>query len=1003
MKQIISFCLKRLPLLILLGFLSSTVWSQDIVITGKVTDSKDGTPIIGASIVVKGTTIGTSSDTDGNYSIKAKANSVLVISYIGYETIEEQVNGRTLINFVMLEAFETLDEIVVIGYGQVKRTDVTGSITTVSSKDFNKGNNTTPLELLMGRTAGVQITTNSGSPGDGATIRIRGGSSLRATNDPLIILDGIPLDYSGIGGVRNPLSTMNPNDIESFTVLKDASATAIYGSRASNGVIIITTKKGRKGAPLKLNYNANLSYSTVAKKLPVYSADEFRTLVEQRVANGEIPAVASSLLGNSKTEWFDEIFRPAVSNEHNISATGSYKFLPYRVSVGYNNQNGILDTDRMSRINGGISLNPKFLKDDLSINLNINGAQVKNHFADWGAIGNASTFDPTQPVKFDYGLDDDGNPKFGGYFTWLDNEGNPNVVHAPRNPVALLQMRTDESDAQRVYGNIQADYRMPFLRDLSANINLGYDYISSEGSVLTPRNAAFTYPNRGFMSNYTAEKKNELLDFYLNYAKNIDAIDSRIDIMGGYSWQHFWYKNTTVQRRISPPGQPPADPDKDEIKPAELYLVSFFGRMNYTFKEKYLLTATLRNDHTSRFSPETRSGFFPSFAFAWKVKEESFLRDVDIVSDMKLRLGYGVTGQQDIDAGNYYVYLPTYQYGDPDAQYLLDGTPIITARPNGYDYNIKWEETVTQNIGIDFSFLKNRIEGSFDYYLRKTNDLINRIPVAAGTNFTNYIITNVGNLENKGFEIFLLGRPVVSKDLYWEVSFNLTHNKNEITKLTAVDDPSYLGVETGGISGGVGSNIQMHSVGYPASTFFVYEQIYDKDGKPIEGLYVDRNKDGMITEADRYWFQNPAPSVFMGFGTRVEYKNFDFSFNGRINLGNFVYNNISSTAGVMSNMWHPSLLLRNLTKQYDYNFNSFQYFSNYYIENASFMKMDNISLGYNFNNVGIEKLKVRVSLTVQNPFMITNYRGIDPEINGGIDNNMYPRPRTFVFGLGVDF
>lgn len=991
---------KGITLFLLSMLFSVTAWSQEIKVTGKVTDFKDGSPLIGVNVIVKGTTIGTLTDNDGNYSITSDSNSILVFSYIGYETIEDQIGGRNLINIQMFEAFESIEEIVVIGYGQVKREDVTGSITTVSSKDFNQGNITSPLELLMGRSAGVQITSNSGAPGDGAVIRIRGGSSLSANNDPLIVLDGIPLEGSGIGGIRNPLSTINPNDIESFTILKDASATAIYGSRASNGVIIITTKKGRLGTPLKLNFSTNLSYSTIANQLPVYSANEFRDLVQERIDEGLIPATASSLLGDANTDWFSEVLKPSISNEHNITATGSYNFLPYRVSVNYTNQNGILDTDNMSRMTGGLSLNPKFLNDNLSINLNANGTHMTNHFADRGAIGNALNFDPTQPVRYDYGLDDDGNDMYGGYFTWLNPDGNPNVVHAPRNPVALLQMRNDESVAQRLFGNFQADYRFPFLPELSANLNLGYDFTSSEGSIVVPRNAASAYPDRGFLSDYTVKKKNQLLDFYLNYTKDIDAINSRFEVMGGYSWQHFWSKNTSISTNNYL-----TESDRIEysnvVQPTELYLISFFGRFNYSFMDRYLFTATLRNDHTSRFSPDTRSGLFPSFALAWKINEESFIKDIEVISDLKLRLGYGTTGQQDV--GGNYVYLPTYQYSRPDALYLIGGVPIVTARPDAYDYNIKWEETITQNIGLDYGFFNKRIEGTIDFYHRKTTDLLNRIPTAAGTNFSNYIFTNVGDLENKGFEFFILGRPIVSNDLYWEVSFNLTHNQNKITKLTAVDDPNYLGVETGGIAGGVGSNIQMHSVGYPASTFFVWEQVYDKDGIPIEGLYVDRNGDGTITEADRYWFKDPAPEVFMGFGTRIEYKNFDFSFAGRINLGNYVYNNISSTAGVYENMWHPTQLFRNLTTAYDYNFNSFQYFSNYYIENASFLKMDNITLGYNLDNVGIEKLKIRLSATVQNAFVITNYRGIDPEHSNGIDNNMYPRPRTFIFGLSIDF
>jgi len=990
--------LRRISYFLLLMLITSTAWAQEITVTGKVTSATEGITLVGVTIIVKGTTTGTSSDVNGNYSIKAFSNSTLVFSYVGYETQEVIVDGRSAINIALIEAFETLEEIVVIGYGQVKREDLTGSVSTVSAKDFNKGNISTPMELLMGRTSGVQITTNSGAPGDGTTIRIRGGSSLSAKNDPLIVVDGIPLDNDGINGVRNPLSTLNPNDIESFSILKDASATAIYGSRASNGVIIITTKKGQKGAPLSLNYTTNLTLNTIAKKPSVFSADEFRELVQSRVNDGLLSPAAQEALGNASTNWIDEVFENAMSHEHNLTISGSYNVLPYRATVNYTDQNGILKTDNMNRITGSLALNPSFFRDDLKLNINLNGAKMSNHFADRGAIGNAVSFDPTKPI-----MDAVTGANYGGYYTWVESSGFPNGL-APRNPVALLDLRSDESDAQRLTGNFQVDYRFPFLPELSANLNLGYDESKSEGTVFVPRYASWAYetnPERdgGERVAYNQEKKNQLLDFYLNYVKELTNISSKFDVMAGYSWQNF-YKSDYSYNTNDYQTEATKLVNYDKETPTELQLISFFGRLNYSFKNRYLFTITLRNDGTSRFAPENRWGLFPSYAFAWKISEESFLKDINVISELKLRLGYGVTGQQDV--GGHYLYLPTYVYSQPDAQYILGGLPVTTARPGGYDRNIKWEETTTQNIGMDFGFANNRITGSVEYYFRETKDLLNRIPVPAGTNFTNYLYTNIGNLENKGVEFSIIGRPIVSKDMFWEINFNITHNRNEITKLTAVDDPTFLGVETGGISGGVGSNIQMHSIGYPASTFFVYEQIYDENGLPIEGLYVDRDGDGAITEADRYWFNDPAPTVYMGFGSRFEFKKFDISFAARINLGNYMYNNVSSSSGVID-LWHPTGYLRNLNNSYDFNFNTYQYFSNYYIENASFMKMDNISMGYNFENVGIEKLNIRVSATVQNAFVITRYRGLDPEIQGGIDNNFYPRPRVFIFGVNINF
>ncbi len=731
----------------------------------------------------------------------------------------------------------------------------------------------------------------------------------------------------------------------------------------------------------------------------VYSADEFRTLIQEKVDEGFIPEGAVDLLGDTSTDWIDEVFKSAMSQEHNISATGSVKNLPYRASVNYSNQNGILQTDNMNRIIGSVSLTPSLLDDNLKLTINANGTKMSNTFADRGAIGSAVSFDPTKPV-----MDEATGANYGGYFTWVDSEGYPNGL-APSNPMALLDLRSDEADAMRFTGNFQADYTMPFLPELRANLNLALDQSKSEGNVYVPRYASWEYetdPERdgGTRTAYEQEKKNQLLDFYLNYNKEITSISSKFDVMGGYSWQHFQlddYSLTTNDYQ----SEETKDVRYDDDNPTELYLVSFFGRFNYMFKDRYIFTFTLRNDGTSRFAPENRWGLFPSYALAWKISEESFIKDIDFISDLKLRLGYGLTGQQDV--GGNYLYLPTYVVSQPTAQYLFDEVPISTSRPDGYDRNIKWEETTTQNIGLDFSFVNDRFAGSVDYYYRQTKDLLNRIPVSAGSNFTNYLYTNVGDLENKGIEVSLLGRPIVSKDLYWEISLNVTHNKNKITKLTAVDDDSYLGNEVGGISGGVGSTIQMNSVNYPANTFFTYKQIYDENGFPIEGLYVDKDGDGAITEADRYWTKNPAPKLYIGFGTRVEYKKFDFSFAGRINLGNYVYNNVASNSGVYTELYQTTNYLKNINKAYDYNFNSYQYFSDYYLENASFLKMDNISLGYRLEKVGMEKLNIRISATIQNAFVISQYNGLDPEISNGIDNNIYPRPRTFILGINVDF
>ncbi len=978
--------------------LTGSALAQTVNVTGIVKDASDGSSIPGVAIQVKGTTQGITTDMDGKYAISVERGSTLVFSFIGYKTQEVLVD-KGEINVALEIEVEGIEEVVVIGYGIQKKSDATGAVTAIGSDEFNRGNITSPQELLVGRTAGVQINSNSGAPGEGSTIRIRGGSSLSANNDPLFIIDGVPVDIGTIDGMRNPLNVLNPNDIETFTVLKDASATAIYGNRASNGVIIITTKKGKLGRPLKLNYSGKLSMSTTPKFTDIYSADEFSKLVQEKVDEGYLPDTAMTLLGDANTNWQDEIYENSMGMEHNISATGAYKNLPYRFSVGYSNQDGILTGDNLERMTGSMALNPSFLDDHLNIDLNVKGMNMKNKFANRDAIGAAVSYDPTQPVRV--GAD---SSQYGGYHTWLDNAGNPNTL-APNNPVALLNLKDDFSEANRMIGNLQLDYRCLFLPELRANLNLGYDHSKSEGTVFTPPYAAWSYdidPDRdgGNDKIYSQEKKNKLLDFYLNYVKEVPKLKSRFDVMAGYSYQHFYETKSEYETNVYRDSTHMVIYNDDD-DPTELYLISYFGRFNYSLLDRYLLTFTLRNDMTSRFSPDNRKGYFPAAAFAWKIKEESFLKDVDAISSLKLRLGWGITGQQAV--GGNYLYLASYIDSENDAQYLIGEDTVTTSRPDRYDANIKWEETTTYNAGLDFGFANDRIIGSIDVYKRETIDLLNEISVPAGTNFSNRVFTNVGTLENRGFEIALTGRPISKPDMFWEVNVNFTYNKNEITKLTAIQDSTYIGVATGGISGGVGNNIQIHSVGHPASSFYVYQQVFDEDGNPIEGLYVDRNGDGVVDQDDMYRFQKPAPDMYFGFGTRFEYKNFDFMFNGRVSIGNYVYYNIASSNGVYSNMWDDTYFLRNLNSSYDYNFYSEQYFSDYYIENASYLRIDNISLGYTFREVGLSKLNMRVSATVQNALVYTKYSGLDPEVKDGIDNNIYPRPRIFVFGLNVDF
>lgn len=991
MKKQFSFY-KILFLFLGLGF-SISASAQEMTVTGTVTDAATGDPLPGVTVVIKGTQQGAISQPNGSYTVQATEDATLVYSFIGYTTQEVEVAGQNQIDVAMESATMGLDEVVVIGYGQVRKEDATGSVTAVQADEMNRGAPVSPEDLLSGKTSGVRITSSGGAPGSGSTIRIRGGSSLSASNDPLIVIDGVPVDNDGISGMGNALSTVNPNDIESFTVLKDASATAIYGSRASNGVILITTKKGREGQPLKFNYHGYVTMNTIDKRVDVLDADRFREVVNEVAPDGV------SALGNSNTDWQDLIFRNSIGHDHTFSATGTIQEkMPFRASVGYTNQDGIIETSNFERVTGSFGVNPSLLDDHLDVNLNLKGVVNNNQFVDNGVIGNAITFDPTQSP---YREDD----RFNGYYTWMSGD-NANTVAVP-NPLSQLYDRDDESTAKRMIGNVQLDYKFHFLPELRANLNIGVDYSDSEGttSIEDETNFSYTALDRanGSFNEYTQEKKNELFDFYLNYAKDIEAISSRIDVMAGYSTQHFYRKDWN--RETSYDG---SEVYSDEpAYETENNLRSYFGRFNYTLMDRYLLTFTLRQDGTSRFHEDTRWGTFPSAAFAWRIADEPFLSDSQSLSDLKLRLGYGVTGQQNINQGNY-PYLPRYTYGGSNVRYGFGNQFYTTIRPEGYNKDLKWEETTTYNIGLDFGFFNSRLSGALDVYERETKDLLNVIPVAAGTNFTNQLLTNVGNLENRGIEFSLTGRPISTSDVSWEIGFNATYSETEVTKLTLGDIPDYQGVFTGGISGGTGNNIQIHSEGYAPNAFYAYEQVYDQEGNPVDGLYADRNGDGQITGDDRYQLEKPAPDWHMGFNSKLIYKNFDFSFSARANIGNYVYNNVNSSYGFTSNIWVNGFMSNVVDNALESNFTNARYLSDYYIKNASFLRMDNISLGYTFDSLGSfgltgSDMSARVYGTVQNAFVITNYEGLDPEVDNGIDSNVYPRPRVFMVGVNVNF
>jgi TonB-dependent starch-binding outer membrane protein SusC len=973
-----------------LAFLAVQVSGQGIRVTGRATDAADGSPLVGVTVQEKGTNNGTITDIDGNFELTVAPTATLVISYVGYSTQEIGVDNRTTINIAMTIGELALQEVVVIGYGTVARRDATGSVASVSSRDFNVGSVSSPQELIVGKVPGVQITTSGGDPTSASRIRIRGGSSMSASNDPLIVIDGVPIDNSAVSGMPNPLSLLNSNDIESFTVLKDASATAIYGSRASNGVILITTKKGLLNRPLAINYDGSVSFGTRTGDIDVLSPEEFRQQVLQQYPE---PSAASALLGSAATNWQNEVYQTAVSHDHNLALSGSgFGFLPYRASAGYTNQTGLLKTSGLERITGSLNFNPSFFERHLTLTVNSKYMHINNRFANWGAVGSAMAFDPTQQVY-------DESSDYGGYFYWRQPSNAP-ITISTSNPVSQLFERDNRSDVNRLLGNIQLEYLLHFFPDLKATLNLGGDFSGSKGTNIVGESVAWSYdPENGGGENnyYTQNKRNELLDFYLNYKKDLLEINSRLDATAGYSWQHFYREDSVSNSNFSG-----TRIDVRNLDITENYLVSFFGRVNYVLADKYLLTATLRNDGSSRFSKGTRWGLFPAFAFAWEMSRENFLENVESLNMLKFRIGFGITGQQEL--GNDYPYLARYTYGQENAQYQFGNQWVTTLRPEGYDVNLKWEETSTFNVGLDFGFLDERITGSVDAYHRTTKDMLNTIPVPAGTNLTNQILTNVGDMINRGFEFALTLRPVVRPAAEWSVTLNGTRNRNEITRLTAVDDPDYVGVFTGGISGGVGNYIQVHTVGYPLSSFYVYEQVYGTDGRPVEGAYVDRNGDGSFTEIDKYRSFSPAPDFFLGLSTSVTWSNLDFGFNGRLNVGNYVYNNMSSNYGSYSELYRSVGFLANLNRSIlDTGFDNPQYWSDYYLENATFFRLDNVYLGYTLNPLVTESGRLRLYANVQNLFTLTGYSGLDPEVQDGIDNNIFPRPRTFMFGVNLQF
>jgi len=977
-----------LLLLCALGSMSPALAQQTRTrtITGLVTDEAKE-PLIGASVVVKGTTVGTITDFDGNFVLSVPTGAIaLEFSYVGYKSKTITVPATTkVVNVQLSDDAQVLSDVVVIGYGTTRKSDLTGSVSNVSSKEFNAGLISSPEQLINGKVSGVQIMSASGSPTAGSTIRIRGGASLNASNDPLIVLDGVPLETGGISGNSgNFLSLINPSDIESMTILKDASSTAIYGSRASNGVIIITTKKG-SNEKIKVSFNTTNSIQTRTKLADMLSRDEFVDVINTYGTSAQ-----KSLLGNESTDWNDQIYQSAFGTDNNLSLSGKIaKDFPVRASLGYYNQKGILKTDKAERFTGSLSVSPSFFDGYLKINLNAKGSVNNNRFAETGAIWAASTFNPTLPVY-------SGNTNFGGYYETLDNTGAP-VNAAVLNPLGRVKQNKSTSKVQRFIGNADIDYKMHFLPELKIHTTLGIDYAEGEGKVYVPAEAMQYYTTAGRNYEYGPQKNtNRLLTAYLNYNKYLEGLKSNIDATVGYDYQ-YWKSTSPAYAELNTLGEIQTSIAASDQRHT---LLSYYARLNYTYDSRYMLTATIRRDGTSRFDESTRWGTFPSVALGWRVTEESFLKDNAVLSNLKIRASFGITGQQD-GIGNY-GHLPVYTIGQDGAQYQFGNEYYYTYRPQSYNKLLKWETTTAYNIGFDFGFLKDRVTGSFDYYTRQTKDLIATVPAPAGTTFNKTITTNVGNVDNNGIEFTLNATPIQTKDWTWDISYNMTWQKMKVKNLSLVESSAKTNTLVGPSIDGY--QFQVLSEGYEPYMFYVYHQLYDeKTGKPVEGAYADVNKDGQINSSDLYRYNSPAPDYIFGLSTSLRYKKWNLGMSFRANVGNYVYNGMAMNTGAWSTVSYNSYQLNNLNHSFlNTGFKNRQYLSDYYVENASFLKMDNLTLGYNFGRV-LNCFNLNASAMVQNVFCITQYKGVDPEVPNGMDVSFYPRPRTFSVSVGLEF
>lgn len=988
MNAILNLAKRSLLLVALFVIGCLQLMAQTRTIKGEVTDAQNGEALIGATVMVEGEKGGTVTDFDGNFSLQVSSSARKIkVSYIGY--IDKVLSISDNMKVKLESDSKALADVVVIGYGTARKSDLTGSVATVKSKDFNKGLVSSPEQLINGKVSGVQIMSNSGSASAGSTIRVRGGASLNASNDPLIVLDGVPLEQGGISGnSSNFLSMINPSDIESMTVLKDASSTAIYGSRASNGVIIITTKKGQQGA-VKVNFNTTNSLQTRAQMVDMLSRDEFVNVINQF---GD--ANQKSLLGTANTDWNDEVYRTAFGTDNNLSVSGSIdKWLPFRVSVGYYNQSGLVRKDNVERWTGNVVLTPSFFQDHLKLTINAKGTLNNNSFNNGGAVWAAATFNPTIPVY-------SGNDKYGGYNEALDADGVP-VNAGVRNPRGLVDLYDSKSKVSRFIGSMDVDYKVHFLPDLKLHATMGADYAKGDGTVYVPAYAAQSYNKDeslgGSDYKYGPQKnENRLLTLYANYAKYFEDIKSNVDLTAGYDYQ-YWKSTTPLYYTKSA-----AATNLSTVKASDYrhVMLSYYGRINYSFDGKYLLTATVRRDASSRFSKDTRWGTFPSVALGWTLTEEPWLKNQKVLSNLKLRASYGVTGQQE-GIGNYN-YLPVYTYSVTGAEAFINGQYINTYRPEAYVSDLKWETTTSWNFGLDFGFLDGRIGGAIDFYTRKTKDLLASVPTAAGTNFSKTILTNVGNVDSKGIEVSLNATPIQTKDWEWNLSYNFTWQNMKVKNLSLIKGGSQTNVKVGPSIDAY--QFQVLSEGYEPYMFYVYHQLYDSQtGKPIEGAYADLNNDGEINDADLYRYHSPAPKYIMGLSTSLRYKQLTLGMSFRANIDNYVYNGMGMSTGAFETVSYNNSQLNNLNTSFlKTGFKTRQYLSDYYVENASFLKLDNLSLSYNVGKIN-KWASLTVSAMVQNVFTITGYSGTDPEVPNGMDNSFYPRPRTYSVSLGLQF